>query len=460
MVPRTHSPRTVAILKDIKIRASMCEVRRFDDIDMGNRALGTVMTKKMRLLLIAFLLVCVGGQPNLYAKVISDRMAAVVNTDVILESDIKRAMQPLIRSFINLPLGIIPPGKWPTERDILDELIVIQLLEQEANKKGLKIDDRILDASIDSIKKRNNLTQDQFVLHLTASGISYPEYRKLLKRQMTLSRLITMEVAQKVPLSEEDAQRYFKKHKDSIDEKYKALLDSHAPPKTQEQPKPEIPKEIEVYVGGKIRLRQITLAPPKGAKQGDMGKVMELAKTIYREASTGADFAQLAKKYSKDPFASSGGDLGMMNYNDMVPNLQKLVQRFKEGDVVPPQVTRDGLIIFYVAEAKNRTKKMVPMPAAERKHMEKQLKEFNQRRAEEQNKKAQAEVRASQDDTEVEDPKAKIDKPTGILTPEEEKEYRKVRKKVIDLVRTEKIQERMKDWIDGLKKNSIIEVKL
>ncbi len=149
-----------------------------------------------------------------------------------------------------------------------------------------------------------------------------------------------------------------------------------------------------------------------------------------------------------------------MNYKDMVPDLQKLVQRFKEGDVLQPMPTRDGIIILYLAEAKNRTKKMAPIPPAERKIMEKQLEELYKRRTAEQNKKSQPEARSGQDDAEVDDPKAKSEKSSGILTPAEEKEYKKVRQKVINLVKTQRIQARMKDWIDELKKNSIIEVKL
>jgi parvulin-like peptidyl-prolyl isomerase len=417
--------------------------------------------KKRNLVIVAFLLVCAGGYSTVRGEVASDRVAAVVNKDLILESDIKKHKQPLMRSFINLPLGIVPPGKVPTEKEILDELIVMHVFEQEADRKGMKVDDKVLDATVESIMKRNRLTKDQFILHLVASGLTYEEYRKLMKRQLTLSRLIAAEVAQKVPLSEEDAQRHFKANKDRIDEEYQQLLASQAPPRAQEPPKPEIPKEIEVYSGGKIRLRQITLKMPEKAKKHDQEKVMEQAKVIYREASTGADFAQLAKKYSKDHLASSGGDLGMMNSKDMAQGLQRMVERFKVGDVIPPIPTREGIIIFYVADAVGRTTKKVPVPKAERERMEKQMKEAYERQAAEQKKKSQSEnPDSAEGEMEVTDPKAKTEKPTGILTPEDEKEYKKVRKKVIAIVRTKAIQARMKEWIDELKKNSIIEVKL
>ncbi len=154
----------------------------------------------------------------LCADVYSDRVAAVVNGDVILESDIKKHKQPQMRNLAGFPLGIIPPGKIPTEKEILDELIVIHLLEQEADKRGIKVDDKGVQASIDSVKERNKLSQDQFILSLAVQGLNYAEYRDMLKRQLKLTKLIAMEVQQKVPLSEEDAQLYFKQNRENIDQ--------------------------------------------------------------------------------------------------------------------------------------------------------------------------------------------------------------------------------------------------
>jgi peptidyl-prolyl cis-trans isomerase SurA len=396
----------------------------------------------------------------------SDRIAAVVNGDVILESDIKKHKQPFMRNLTNLPLGVIPPGKWPTEREILDELVVIHLLEQEAAKKGIKVDDKGVDASIAAIKKRNNITQDQFVLLLAANGLDYAEYRKIMKRQLTLTRLITTEVTQKVPLSEDDAQSYFKKNREHIDELYNKLRESMMPTRPpQEEAKPNIPTHEEVYVGGKIRLRQITLKMPPDKNRKSIEKMMQKAKQIYTEAMKGADFGQLAKKNSQDGLASKGGDLGIMDYKDMVPALQKVVEHLKPGDVSPPLTGGDALVMFYLEDAKGRTVKKVPIPEKMRKQLEKRFQESQAQRQQHSKPPTHdpnpggAEV----DEPEREGPDAadsKTKKSSEILTPAEEKEYKKVRGKVIDLLKHDTIQARMKEYIEELKKASIIEIKL
>ena len=419
--------------------------------------------------LFVLLLTMAGLTHVAHATNYSDRIVAVVNGDVILESDLKKQKQPFMRNALRLPLGVVPPGKWPTEKEILDELIVIRLLEQEAAKKGIGVDEKSVDASVESIKKRNNLTQDQFLLFLAGNGIAYEDYRNMLKRQFKLTRLIGSEVVQKVPMSEEDAQLYFKKNKDKINEEFQKVLEAQSgPPQPAEQAKQEIPTHEDLYIGGTIRLQRIVLKLPEAAKKKDVEKVQNTAKQIFSQARTGEDFGKLAQKYSQEPLAKKGGDLGYMNYKDMVPALQKMVQRMKPGSVSPPLRSGEGIMILYLADAKNRTTQSVPIPEKIRKELEKQVSEAKKKREAEAKSKPSRGSKdqdnpGEEDHGEVEASSNQADKPkmpSGILTPAEEKEYLKARKKVIYILRSDKIQTRMKDWIEELKKHSIIEVKL
>ncbi len=401
------------------------------------------------------------------AAVYSDKVVAVVNNDVILESDIAKHKQPFMRNIFNLPLGIVPPGKWPTEKEILDELIVIKLLEQEATKKGVNLDEKAVEASIDSIRKRNNLTQDQFVLFLAANNLSYQDYKKIMTRQFRLTRLIENEVTRKVPISEEDAQKYFRDHRNDIEREYTNLLESLMPTKQQDEPvKPNIPTHEEIYQGGKIRLRQITLKIPSDAKAKDAQKIMDTAKRIFEESAAGSDFGKLAKKYSQDPWAKNGGDLGLMDYKEMVPGLQKMVQRMKPGDMTPPIKTKEAVVLFYLDEAKGRQTKRVPIPEKTRKELEKRWQQALDARDKAQTKRQEQQIqetegpRANPPDVQSSKPGGETSRSIGILSPEDTKDYEKVRNKVAAIVRHDKIQTRMKEWINELRRNSIIDVKI
>ncbi|MGD9818202.1 MAG: peptidylprolyl isomerase [Desulfomonilaceae bacterium] len=426
-----------------------------------------IKLKKHFIIILSFFVSFMICQSPVIGQSYSDRIAAIVNSDVILESDVKKAQQPFMRSLMNLPLGIVPPGKWPTEREILDELIVIHLLEQDASRKGINLDERAVEAALESIKKRNNLTQEQFTIFLAANGMTYDDYKKVMMKQFKLTKLIESEVTRKTPITEEDAQKYFKEHKDEINEQYKKLLESmNAPLPQPEQDKPNIPTHEEIQVGGKIRLRQITLRIPSDKKNKELSKVMETAKQIYREAQTGADFGQLAKKYSQDPLAKSGGDLGFMEYKDMVPVLQKMVQRMKPGDITPPLQSQQAVIMFYMEDAKGRQTKSIKIPEKTRKALEKRWLEEKEKRLAQQKarSKQESEAQESHDPDSNKNPGDKSDptgfKSTGVLNPEEENEYKKVRAKVMAVMRTDQIKTRMKEWIENLKKSSIIEVKM
>ena len=407
-----------------------------------------------------------------HGEVYSDRIVAVVNGDVILESDVQRFKQPFMRGLTNLNLGVIPPGKWPTERELLDELIIIHLLDQEALRKGFKLDEKAVEASIDSLKKRNNLTHERFVVFLAANGLNYADFRDLWKRQLRLKGLIAREVAAKVPISEEDAQIYFKENRDKIAEQFKELLEQSAaaqPP--PEEFKPDVPTHEELHVGGTVRLRMITIKlPPRGDKAA-VRKVKRKAESISKDLLTGASFADVAKKYSEDPLASKGGDLGYMKYNDMVPQWQKMVQRMKVGQVIGPIQSKEAALFFFLDDAKGRATREVPIPEATRKKLiEEQRKLYEERLA--QRKQSQAQHQAPEpepqdsastsrsDSGSSSEAKTEKNKASGILTPEEEKAYRSVRDQVITIIRTTKISERMKAWIEELKRDSIIDVKL
>jgi len=418
-----------------------------------------------RTILLAFFLIvlAVWNSAAGAADSYKDRLVAVVNGDVILFSDLEKQKQPLMRSLSVLPIPVVPPGKWPTEKEILDELIVIKLLEQEAARKAVTVEDQAVDASIESIRQRNNLTHDQFVLYLAANGANYSDYRQMMKRQFVLRKLITLEVGQKIALSEEDAQNYFKEHRNRIEEEYKSLtMPDDQPRSPEEEAKPQIPTHETVYEGGKIRLRQITLSIPPDATAKKKAEVVARAKRIMEDMQTGADFAELAKKYSDDAFAKSGGDLGSIDFKGLRPELQQMVRRMKKGSVTPPIQSRNGLLMFNLADATRRTEKQVPIPDKVRKQLEKQWKEAMQKRGTRGGPKPGADNPAKSDKA---DPEAAKDqnRPVqnlGILSSEDEKEYRKVREKVYTVLRTQKIKERMNQWIDEIKKNSIIDVKL
>src|SRR3954467_5532441 len=78
------------------------------------------------------------------------------------------------------------------------------------------------------------------------------------------------------------------------------------------------------------------------------------AKKIEDQLKKGADFAELAKKESKDPGASDGGDLGFFTKDQMVPEFSAAAFALEPGKISDPVKTQFGWHIIKVDEKRTR----------------------------------------------------------------------------------------------------------
>jgi len=78
------------------------------------------------------------------------------------------------------------------------------------------------------------------------------------------------------------------------------------------------------------------------------------AKQVEADLKKGADFAELAKKKSKDPGASDGGDLGFFTKDQMVPEFSEVAFKLEPGQVSAPVKSQFGWHIIKVEEKRAR----------------------------------------------------------------------------------------------------------
>ena len=196
-------------------------------------------------------------------------------------------------------------------KSILDSLINEKLLAQEARKRGLKLNSTTLKESTEAIRSKF-ASQEEYQQFLTKSGITEAELNNALKNNLLVAELAKNLVSEK-DITDSEARAYFEAHR----AKYATTPSKH--------------------------VAQILFA------SGDMAT----ATSVRDQIASGADFASLAKKYSKDTgSASRGGDLGW-SAASYPPAFQSALDSLQPGEVSAPVITDYGIHLIKLLEVRD-----------------------------------------------------------------------------------------------------------
>ena len=132
------------------------------------------------------------------APQVVDKVAAVVNNGVVLESDVDGLMQS-----VKLNAGQAGqqlPDDATLRHQILERLIMDQIVLQMGQKMGVKVSDDQLDQAIANIAKQNNMTMDQMRSRLAYDGLNYNTYRNQIRKEMIISEVRNNEVRRRITI--------------------------------------------------------------------------------------------------------------------------------------------------------------------------------------------------------------------------------------------------------------------
>ncbi|HLC15358.1 MAG TPA: peptidylprolyl isomerase [Thermodesulfovibrionia bacterium] len=257
------------------------------------------LAKFLILLLLLFLDVSKGN------AVFLDRIVAVVNDEVITWSELVKEMQ------------IEQSSGSKSEREVLDGLVNKKLQLIEAKKLGIKATKSEIQSTIQDIKTKYNINDEQLNESLTTQGLSMDDYKTELREQILLTKVVTYEVKGKIIITDQQMRQYYKAHYE------------------QE--------------GGdeKIKLRQIFLNAPQDESAK---KVMEgQAEAVYNRLQGGEDFNAVV---SGLPDSWTNSDLGYVTKTDLVPEVADVAFSLSAGQVSRPFWSTRGLHILKVDDRK------------------------------------------------------------------------------------------------------------
>ena len=250
----------------------------------------------------------------LSAQEVIDRVVAIVNDDLITLSELKEAS-----------LSLDPTSDQPIdERTVLNQMVESKLFEQEAKQRGLTVSEEELDASIEEVRNRYGLSEEQMEEVLKKQNLTPESFREQWRVQLLGNKLLDSQLRNKIVITDEEINQYYKENYGNID--------FSAPAVTSEE---------------KVEIAHILISSDTPNAEDKAMEVAELAKS-------GKDFSELAREYSDDTSSSSnGGSLGTFSKGDLIAPLENTVERTPEGGVAGPVQSPSG---YHIIKVLNRTK--------------------------------------------------------------------------------------------------------
>jgi peptidyl-prolyl cis-trans isomerase SurA len=244
---------------------------------------------------------------------IVERVVAVVGERAILLSDLRdRASTMLSRINQELPAGAQRSAAISQlYKSVVERLVDEELISRVARKSKIVISDKDVDNAIATLAKQNNITVERLLQESRAQGQPEAKYREELRRQLLEYRVMNVRLQGRVQVRDEDLRRSYH---DIVMQERKSLGFSAS---------------------------WILLRPQLGG-----ASTAELANSIERSLREGADFGDLARRYSTDrKTASHGGDLGHYTPGKLPIPLDRALMNLEPGEITTPIHIGDSYII-------------------------------------------------------------------------------------------------------------------
>jgi len=211
------------------------------------------------------------------------------------------------------------------KNQILENLINTELLYQQSQKEGIKVDDQIINEQIEKFKKRfsdKTAEETAYKKALKRMHVSEKEFRTEIQRALAINQLLDTNVLQKITVTDEEGKKYYNNNLNL----YKQ------------------PEQV------KISLIWIKVKPDdKESKKIQARKKIEM---VQKKVKQGEDFGKLAKAYSEGPNAQRGGAWGYLKRGKTAEPIRDAAFALNVGEVSGIVETKFGYHLIKVNDKK------------------------------------------------------------------------------------------------------------
>jgi peptidyl-prolyl cis-trans isomerase SurA len=238
-----------------------------------------------------------------------DGIVAIVNSDLIMLSEMKRELAPERERIQKEYRGEALARRLKTaEYMALTTMIERKLQLQEAKVRNIVVTDQEVRQTIQQMKQQGRTIDE-----------TNPADMKSVREQLMLFRIVDRDVRSAVLVGDSDLKRYFHEHRDRF-----ALSEEYT-------------------------LSQIFIKP---RSQNDTVDAREKAREVMTRLKQGDSFEDLALRFSDGPNASHGGHLGLVRQGELLPEIERTIATMVPGGTSDMIETPDGLHIVRLEDKK------------------------------------------------------------------------------------------------------------
>lgn len=298
-------------------------------------------TKKILVTLIAFMFVLTGCSFNKNKDAIVE-----VNDKVITKAEFEKSFNNEINNPVFKQLGLSVKNKNSflsllIKGRVINNLIVESLVNQEIEKRNIKVSEKDVDAAIKN-KIEQVGSKAKFNEILKQNGITPAQYKKELTRELELEKLVGM--IKTIKITEDDARRYYKANESSF--KY-----------------PEKVRASHILIAAdEYQIRENLKAKHKDMSETELDKLVaeemqeklkDAEKVLAQVKKDPTSFKKIAREVSDDKeSAKQGGDLGFFASQEMVEPFSKTAFNQKPNTISDIVKTQYGYHIIMVTDRK------------------------------------------------------------------------------------------------------------
>ena len=275
--------------------------------------------KKLTLsVLIGFLLSSFFSE-RMEAKIeLIDRVIAVVDSGVIMESELNLRVQDIIGRLRSE--GTELPPKELLEEQVLERLIIEEIQLQIGDSAGVKISDAELNRALSMLASQNSMNLEQFKESLDANNSSYSKLRDSVRKELIIQRVQRGKVGANIEISEQEIENFL----------------------NSEEGRSKLAEQYNV--------QQILLSLNSEAPESKVNSTKEKGADIIRRYNEGESFEKLAATYSSDQNALEGGSLGWRKATELPTLFSDVVTKMKVGEASELIRSGAGFHIIRLAE--------------------------------------------------------------------------------------------------------------